>query len=185
MPKEMKTTMQTITSHAIALVVGMALVAAGCVWMKFKPSLDSVLGKPAEDLSGVGNETVPCQTVIVYKEKAKDKLGLPESVKADAQQKVLAATQVDASERPTTVSAVLDTGSGITSMYKRQDPYKWLAFNRRYEIGFDYVLKDGSFVFEPDVRAELMQIKALRLGVIGRLNSDGDFIPGARVWAIW
>lgn len=181
----MKTTMQTVTSHAIAFVLGMVIVAAGCVWLKFKPSLPSVLATPSSDLAKVDKETLKCQTVIVYKEKAKDKLGLPESVKSDAEQKVLAATQVKSSDRPTTVSAVLDTGSGLTSMYLRHDPYPWLGFDTKRELGIAYGFKSGGATTRVFGKVDLLTIKALRGGLIGNVDADGDWYVGAGVSMRW
>ena len=97
------------------MIVGLLLAA--CIWAytSMKPSLTSVISPPSKDLAKVDKETLNCIPVIVYKDKAKDKLGLPTAVVAATEQRVLGATQVNPNERPTTVSAVLNTASGETT----------------------------------------------------------------------
>ena len=128
--------MKPLASHAIALVLGGAIVAGVCAYNTLKKSLPSIPSPPSKDLAKVDKETLKCLPVIVYKDRAKDKLGLPTAVVADTGQRVLGATQVKPNERPTTVSAVLNIVNGETTFYQRLDPLPWLAFNRRYEVMF-------------------------------------------------
>lgn len=179
--------MNKIASHAIALVTGGLIVAAGCAYLKFKPSLPSVLAEPSKDLAKVDKETLKCKDLIVYKDKAKKELGLPETSKADPYQKVLAATQVRPNERPTTVSAVLNTGTGQTLMYQRLDPLPWLAFNRRATLGAAYGVKnehDGA-VLRVYGKLELLQVKAMRLGLLGDVDNASGYFAGGYLEASW
>ena len=131
--------MNTITSHLLCVVAGGLIVAAACTYSALKKSLPSIPSPSSKDLAKVDKETLNCIPVIVYKDLAKNKLGLPETVVAAPEQRVLGATQVNPNERPTTVSAVLNTTTGETSFYQRLDPLPWMTFNRRHEVGVSYL----------------------------------------------
>ena len=177
--------MNTITSHSIALILGAAIVAWVCGFNTLKKSIPSIPSPPSKDLAKVDKETLKCLPVVVYKERAKDKLGLPQEVVAAPEQRVLGATQVKPNERPTTVSAVLNTGSGETTFYQRLDPLPWIAFNRRYEVGISYLPLNSEKIdnlIELDGRIEVIQVKAIRAGVTGAVDSNGEYRVGARAW---
>ena len=86
--------MNPIASHSIALILGGAIVAGACAYSSLKKSDPSLPAKPSKDLAKVDKETLNCIPVIVYKDKAKDKLGLPTAVVVASEQRVLGATQV-------------------------------------------------------------------------------------------
>lgn len=180
---------RVVTTHAVALVIGGLIVAIGCAWIQYRPSLPSVLATPAKELAKEETKTLQDKPVVVYREKVKDKLGLPESIKKDATKHVVNSTQVEASDRPTTVTAVYDDQTGVVDLFKRQDRLPWLAFYRRYEIGLSWLPltdKGGSAVMSIDGRIELLQAKALRFGVTGTMSEQaGDFHwqVGVRTWA--
>ena len=180
--------MNPIASHSIALILGGAIVAGACAYSSLKKSDPSSPSAPSKDLAKVDKETLNCIPVIVYKDKAKDKLGLPTAVVVASEQRVLGATQVNPNERPTTVSAVLNTVSGETVFYQRLDPLPWLAFNRRYEVGVSYIpltnTNEGADkLLELDGRIQFIQIKSLRAGLTGALDTDGGYKLGVRAWA--
>ena len=178
--------MNSITSHSIALVLGGAIVAGVCAYSALKKSLPSIPSLPSMDLAKVDKETLKCIPVIVYKDLAKDKLGLPTAVVAAPEQRILGATQVKPNERPTTVSAVLNTTTGEASFYQRLDPLPWMTFNRRHEVGVSYLpfTKGGiDQLIELDGRIEVIQIKALRAGLTGAIDTDGGYKVGVRAWA--
>ena len=178
--------MHTITSHLLCVVAGGMIVAAACTYSAFKKSIPSIPSAPSRDLAKVDKETLNCIPVIVYKDLAKDKLGLPQTVVAAPEQRVLGATQVKPNERPTTVSAVLNTTTGETSFYQRLDSLPWMAFNRKYEIGVSYLpfTKDGADkLIELDGRMEVIQVKALRAGLTGAIDTDGGYRVGVKAWA--
>ena len=170
------------------MIVGLLLAAGVWAYTSLKPSLTSVISPPSKDLAKVDKETLNCIPVIVYKDNAKDKLGLPTAVVAASEQRVLGATQVNPNERPTTVSAVLNTITGEPTFYQRLDPLPWLAFNRKYEVGVSYIpltnTNEGADkLIELDGRIQFIQIKALRAGLTGALDTDGGYKLGVRAWA--
>ena len=175
-----------IRDFSLGIILGFLIAAGVFAYKSLKPSLPSLPSVPSKDLANVDKETLNCIPVIVYKDRAKDKLGLPTAVVAATEQRVLGATQVNPNERPTTVSAVLNTGSGETTFYRRLDPLPWLAFNRKYELGVSYLPfnKDGiDQLIELDGRIQLIQIKALRAGLTGAIDTDGGYKLGVRAWA--
>ena len=179
--------MNPIASHSIALILGGAIVAGACAYSSLKKSLPSLPSLPSKDLAKVDKETLNCIPVIVYKDKAKDKLGLPTAVVAASEQRVLGATQVNPNERPTTVSAVLNTTSGETVFYQRLDPLPWFALETRRELGIAYGFKDdaGGAVARIFGKIDLVQIKMIRAGLLGNVDSDGDWYAGAGVSLRW
>lgn len=180
---------RAVTTHAIAMVIGGLIVAIGCAWIQYRPSLPSVLATPAKELAKEETKILKGMPVAVHRAKVKDKLGLPESIKKDATKHVVNSTQVEASERPTTVTAVYDDQTGVVDLFKRQDRLPWLAFNRRHEIGLSWIPltdKGGPAEISIDGRIELLQAKALRFGVTGSVSEQaGDFHwqAGFRAWA--
>ena len=170
------------------MIFGLLLAAVVWAYMNLKPSLPSIPSPPSKDLAKVDKEILKCLPVIVYKDRAKDKLGLPTAVVSDTEQRVLGATQVKPNERPTTVSAVLNTTSGETTFYQRLGPLPWIAFNRRYEVGISYLPLNNDGIdqlIELDGRIQFIQIKALRAGLTGAVDTDGGYKVGVRAWAIF
>ena len=104
-----------------------------------------------------------------------------------SEQRVLGATQVNPNERPTTVSAVLNTVSGETTFYQRLDPLPWFALETRRELGIAYGFKDdaGGAVARIFGKIDLVQIKMIRAGLLGNVDSDGDWYAGAGVSLRW
>ena len=179
--------MNTITSHLLCVVAGGMIVAAACTYSAFKKSIPSIPSAPSRDLAKVNKETLNCIPVIVYKDLAKNKLGLPQTVVAALEQRILGATQVKPNERPTTVSAVLNTVSGETTFYQRLDPLPWFALETRRELGIAYGFKDdaGGAVARIFGKVDLVQIKMIRAGLLGNVDSDGDWYAGAGVSLRW
>ncbi len=171
----------------IGIIIG-ALVAAGiCAWLKFKPSLPSVLLPPAKELAGAPTDTLKGKTVIVYRDAVEKKLGLPDIVKRDASKHVVAAAKVPPSDYPHTMTAVYDDRSGGVDMFLRQDKLPWLAFNRRGSIGVAYGFKGGhdGAVARVYGRLDLVQIKRLHVGLLGDVDGGGGWYGGGYAELRW
>lgn len=177
--------MKSITSHSIALILGGAIVAGVCAYNSLKKSIPSIPSPPSKDLAKLDKETLKCLPVVVYKDRAKDKLGLPQEVVAAPEQRVIGATQVKPNERPTTVSAVFNSVNGETAFYQRLDPLPWLAFNRRATLGVAYGLKndhDGAAI-RVYGKLELLKVKALKAGLMGDVDNARGWFGGGYVEA--
>jgi len=179
--------MNKITSHAIALVLGGLIVAGGFLWMKYKPSLPSVLAPPSKELAKEETKRLDCKPVLVYRDKVEKKLGLPASVTKDSSKHVVASSPVPPSDYPHTMTAVYDDRIGNVDMYLRQDPLPWLAFNRRMALGAAYGFKDGAqgFVTRVYGRIDLLQVKALHAGLLGDVDNAGGWYGGAFLEGRW
>lgn len=175
------------TRDVIFAIVGGAIVAGSAWWNANKPSLQSTLATTSKDLQKVAKRKIECQPVIIYTDVAKKAVGLPETVKADPEQHVLAATQVKQNERPVTVSAVLDSGTGQTSMYQRLDRLPWLAFDKRVSLGIAYGYKNDTdgLVTRIYGRYDLIQIKSLHAGILADVDNARGWYGGGFVEARW
>jgi hypothetical protein len=126
-------------TFAAGLLAGALVVAF--VWISQslnRITSPSVLATPSKELAKIEKETLTCKPVIVYRDKAKKALGLPETVRADPDKHVVASTQVKSSERPTTISTVYDSGTGAFDMFTRIDPYPWFGTDKKWLIGGFY-----------------------------------------------
>lgn len=172
---------------AAAFVAGLLVAAAICVWMQYRPSLPSVLAPPSKEVKGEKPLERECEKTIVYRDRVKKELGLPDTVKRDPDKQVTASTQVPGSEHPHTVTSVFDFDTGQTDLYVRRDPLPWLAFNRRGALGLAYGIKDDTdgFVTRGYGRLDLMQVKRLHLGLLGDVDSVGDWYGGGFVEYRW
>jgi len=172
---------------AASFCAGLLVAAGVCAWIKYRPSLPSVLAPPAKELAKEETATLNCKPVMIYRDRVKEKLGLPPTIQKDPDKKVTASTKVPADDHPHTVTSVYDTSTGATDLYIRRDPLPWLAFDTRRELGVAYGFKDDAdgAVARVFGKLDLVQIKALRAGLLGNVDSDGDWYAGAAVSLRW
>ena len=178
----MKTTMQTVTSHAITVVVTLLIAIAGCLWMKFKPSLPSVLATPAAELAKEKPTLLTCKPVLVYRDKVETKLGLPSIVTGDPNKHVTASTKVPGDEYPHTVTSVYDQNTGATDMFVRKDKLPWLELKSKWRAGVYYGINDAdSGVILGQAQYEFLQLKRLKATAIGQVDSSSRWFGGVGV----
>lgn len=80
-----------------------------------------------------------CVTVVAYnKASASERLDVPDSVKLDAAAQVVAAGELAPYEGTTTVTAVLNTGTGRTSLLSRREPLPFFSLMNDKEVGIRY-----------------------------------------------
>lgn len=177
----------SIASHAVAMIVGGSIVAGGALYNSHKPSIPSTLVNPSKALEKVAKRKIECQPVIIYTDVAKKAVGLPETVKADPEQHVIGATQIRPNERPVTVSAVFDTGTGQTNMYQRLDKLPWLSFDKRTSLGIAYGFKNDTAgpVTRLYGRYDLIHVKSLHAGVLADTDTARGWYGGGFVEARW
>ncbi len=167
----------------IAFIAGLLVAAAVCAWLKYRPSLPSVLAPPAKELAKEVTKRLDRKPVLVYRDKVEKKLGLPTIVTKDPDKHVVASSSVPASDYPHTVTAVYDEKVGNVDLFLRRDSLPWLAFNRRGALGVAYGIKDDAdgFVTRIYGRMDLVQTKRLNFGLQGDVDSDGDWYVGGSV----
>lgn len=169
---------------ALAGVIGLL------AWQARQPALLPgvvTLATPAKVMTKVERVTVPCTTVQAYATPAKKKLKLPASVQANPNSHVLASSDVQASERDTRISTVLDTDTGAVDTYSEALPLPWLRPESRGELGAYYGVKSGHFGPMGRLVAsyDLLQIKSSHIGVMGSLDTDGAAFAGVGVKIRW
>lgn len=170
----------------VGIVAGLMLAAIVCAWVAVKPSPPSVAAKPARELAGETPQRLECKPVVVYRDRIKKELGLPDVVRHDPAKHIADARRIPADDHPRTASAVYDEGSGKVEIFVRRDPLPWLAFDHRYSLGIYYGARDdlgGVWRVAGDV--ELIQIKLLRGVVHAQVDDDGRRFAGVGVKASW
>lgn len=145
----------------------------------------------APEVASVPKEEIPLKGLTVYAKPAKSKLGkagaIPEAVVKDDRQSVVAASRVASSERPQTVTTTVNAETGVSDTYVVAAPRPWLATESRGELSLDYGYKRNALapVGRINIRQDVLQIKALHLGLSASGYSDGDYFVGAGVSYRW
>ncbi|WP_020164698.1 hypothetical protein [Methyloversatilis discipulorum] len=187
----------------VVLVCALVLLVLG---LKF---WDSFTGAPeptrARDVATVATQApqiesapvewiVPPKPLKTYAPKAKAAVKLPQAVQADAAAVVLESSRIAASDRPQTVTAVLDTETGETRQYVVDEPLPWLDTTVRSDAGVYLGLKRGEPTIRAQARAQIAQVKELRLGALASadmpLNGErpgvqAEYFIGVGAWLQW
>lgn len=181
----------------VGVACACAALAAGVSWYlaagPLKPAgQESVPAVVAPEAKKAPTKRVAiAKPVRVYDDSTKFKLRLPEAVARDSAQHVIAATQVRAELRPQTVTTVIDEATGESKSFVKEDPYPWLAAERRAEVrmswGYRYtpathdVRQVGRLAFTYDA----LRVKALTLGATVQVDTDGQAFAGVGVAYRW
>lgn len=167
---------------AIGFVLGLLVAAGVCAWKAVQPPIPSISAQPAKELKGEPTATLDCRPVVVYRDRVRDRLGVPK----DAGH-VTASANIPASDHPYTATATYREDTGETSLYIRPDPLPWLAFDRKREITISYGAREGhsGAVARIGGRLDMVSIKALRFGVLADVDSGGGWFAGVGVRMAW
>lgn len=129
-------------------------------------------------------EEVKISKILVYKQKAKADLPIPQAIKDDKAEHVVAATQTPDDDHKHIITTVVNTDTGQTTTIDHKEPLPWLAVEKKNELRLDYGYKGNPNplpVARLSFRSDLVQIKALHLGVNTSLDFDGEYFIGAGV----
>lgn len=144
------------------------LAASLAVWWHFRPQPAPVsvpvIATPSKAVSSVGTETVT-MPVKVYKPEAKKRLNLPKSLQMDSAKHVAASSTIKPDDHPHTVSTIIDDKTGEVTTYDTREPLPWLAVDNHGEAGMAYGIRDGQATVRLEVRQNLLDVKAVKLGV--------------------
>lgn len=167
-------------TFSAGLIMGLVVAGGLCAWNTLnRITHPSVLAPVAKELAKEKTETLLCKKVVVYRDKVKEKLNLPETVVKDPDKKVTASTKVPASDFPNTVTSVYDSGTGATDMFIRQDKTPWLGFARKGTLGLAYgVQDDGEATTRLSASYSLLSVKRLNLGLTGDIATSGRAFIG-------
>lgn len=175
----------------ICTVIGVVL---GLMYMVLREPTrpPAVPSEPAKALKSVPKEEVTISAPVkVYAKPAAKKLNLPKDVQTSTTERVLAATQVQPSDRRQTVTTTLDTATGESRQFVQADPFPWVALEHRGEVRLSGGYKFSQNYVTPkpvarlSVSYEAVRIKALTVGVVAQVDSDGDAFAGVGLAYRW
>lgn len=128
-------------------------------------------------------------TVRVYASRAKIKLDLPAEIIKDDNQQVIESTQVKSDDHPQTITTVINADTGETQTLVRRDPLPWLAWDYRGSIGAYAGLKNGDPGVRIEAKQNLIQLKAVHVGVVAsldqRASGQQDYFVGVGAEYRW
>lgn len=167
------------------------LLALAVAWLYLKPVPGVVeeWTKPRTDsrVEDLPKKRIkPPGGVIVIDGPAKEKLDLPDEVKENPSQHVAAAVVVRSDERPQSVATIFDESTGEFSSLTQRMEYPWLQAEQRGQVWVGYGLKtQGAQVGRILVREDLLQLKAIHLGVTASADTDGSALIGVGAAYRW
>lgn len=141
----------------------------------------ATVSKPLVNLEKVEVALETPQKVFkVYPQSTKKKLQLPKEVINSASIHLTDSSVIKAQESAVQVNQVMDVTTGETTTYVSNLPPPWLAPENRGSASLDYGFKRNATtpVARLNVREDLLQVKAIHLGVSGSVYSDGDYFVG-------
>jgi len=164
----------------LGIIVAM-LAAAWSFWPRATPKVGMSAPLPAaREVKATPKIMWRTKYVYVYPDRAKKKL-LPKPVADDPAKKLIATGKLDAEERPYTLSTVLDTQTGESQVYARPDPLPWIAPGRHGAFGVNYGPRNGRTGAEVYAWRDLLQVKALHVGVRASVDQHGDNFAGGYI----
>lgn len=164
---------------ALLLFVALMLISALTGWYQHTPKLPTtepqiLATSPA--VQKVPKVTQQIGTVkVLDKQKLTTKVPLPEEVKKDDTKQVSAVSVVPSSDNKTEVTAVIDLNTKETTLYAREIPPAFMAFESKGRIGAGYGIKqNGVNVTKVYADWSFLRIGDVRLVVQGEINSDRE-----------
>jgi hypothetical protein len=114
--------------------------------------------------------------------KIKQKAKLPESVIQNENAHVLTAISIDKDKFDKTVTTVLDTDTGITTSYVKNEPLPWLSLNLHGDVGLYGGIKNGTTAVRLQANQGIIDIKDIHIKATGsidqNLNGKTDYFVG-------
>jgi hypothetical protein len=168
---------------------GEALIVGVCVfslWSHFKPAPATVgeyiVPKTSPAVLLVPTVTLTPPKVIALAPVAKNKLNLPPEIQNDPNKYVLGTAKLPADTHPSTIVPVFDVSTGKTEINVRRDPLPWLAAESAGYVSVGYGIKSGvGKVFRLGAGYDVLQVKALHMGVDSTMDGDGKGYVGAHI----
>ncbi len=153
-------------------------IAVG-VYMQLNP----VIAIQAVDILGEPTTSVKCDQIKTYfaKTKKKKELGLSKKIQKDEAKHLVSSIRIEADDRNHVVSALFDENSQRVSLFDAPQPLPWLSFrpNRRYSLSYAYGIKTGQgAVGRLSAGYSFIQVKSLKIGLVGQGDTDGDAFGG-------
>ena len=106
--------------------------------------------------------------------KIKQKAKLPESVIQNENAHVLTAISIDKDEFDKTVTTVLDTDTGITTSYVKNEPLPWLSLNLHGDVGLYGGIKNGTTAIRLQANQGIIDIKEIHIKATGSIDQNAN-----------
>jgi hypothetical protein len=171
-------------TRTIAEIIGIACISV-LGWFVYQKPIAGPVGAPQEatkapEVAKAAKQEIKPAKVLAYSESAKQKIDVPEAAKKDPAIVVLDSSTIPASDHSMTFSETLNTTTGETTGYLTTDPYPWLAMENERHFTVAYGLKNGGVkAFRFQYTRELVQVKALHIGPLVTVDTDGHAFAGA------
>lgn len=184
--------MDRATRIEFYIVAAVAAATAVGTWSYFKPTPMpegvQIEATPSKFVRNVEKAPVVVERVVAYKPEAKEKLKLPETIKADDKKHVVASVTTPNDERQHTITTIVDSQTGEFTTYDRVEPLPWIGVTTKSEVGAYLGLKNGQPAVRIAGRQEVLQIKSVRIGAVASVDitqSGVDSFVGIGAWARW
>ncbi|MBI5917787.1 MAG: hypothetical protein HY849_00210 [Nitrosomonadales bacterium] len=99
----------------------------------------------------------------------KSKIELPPEVVQDDRQQVISSSKIEG-DQPHTITTVIDTDTGESRTFVRDDPLPWLAWEDHGGIGIYTGIRNGSPAIRLQAHQGIFRIKAVNVGVVASLD---------------
>ena len=106
--------------------------------------------------------------------KIKQKAKLPESVIQNENAHVLTAISIDKDEFDKTVTTLLDTDTGITTSYVKNEPLPWLSLNLHGDVGLYGGIKNGTTAIRLQANQGIIDIKEIHIKATGSIDQNAN-----------
>lgn len=179
-------------------LLGLLAMAVFTLWPWVFPSEKPPVGAhvpatPAPALAQVETVATPIKsgTVQTYKTAAKTRLKLPPAIQSDPHQSVVAASRVEPDAHAYTLTTLVDIETGAVQTLQRREPLPWLARDSSGRLDMLLGQSDEGTVARLSVQQNLLQVKALRLGVAAALTQHlggqggTDWLVGVNLGTTW
>jgi len=136
-----------------------------------------VVAQTTPALAKAPTEHIQSAPVIVYRQKAKDRLSLPQQVRQDQGKRVVSSSTVKSDIRPHEITTVLDVNTGQTVTYDTRKPLPWMGIDTHGEAGLFYGFRDGHKAIRIQAQQSLLDIKALQVKAIASADQCSGCVP--------
>lgn len=187
-----------IKEHAVAVVYSaLIFITVFCIVILVnefarKPEPISTVATPAAVVAHEAKtDVVPSAPIKVFKRSAviKKKVMLPQAVVDNPKEQVLAASTVESSLHPQTITTLLNTDTGETTTYIKQEPLPWIAMNTHGELSSYIGVKNSIPTVRIQAKQNLIDVKSVHINAVGSVdqstNGNTDFFVGVGATYTW
>ena len=166
----------------LGIVIGAMLCSKNSApageWKQAKQD-NRVKGEPTQTI-----KPKDCKVVVIAG-AAKEKLELPLEIKQDTTTHITSAVTIPSEERQQSVVTLFNETTGRTDTYTQTLQYPLLAIEQRGQLWLGYGMTRSGQVGRILFREDLLQVKALHLGMNATVDTDGAWFAGVGVGYRW